>query len=81
VARGHETASQQGSRRASDHVVDDGSGQYLTPTMGYTFQHTSQQPQGWEGQSSAGGEETGGYYGESPFYYPDYDTGGGGSAR
>lgn len=70
VARGHESASQQGSRRASDHVFGD-TPTYMNPYSGMY--------QGWDGQGSSGAEEMG--YEESSPYYDYYDTSGASSSR
>lgn len=64
VAKGHESASQQGSRRTSDHRAEDNQ-QFLSPNTATFAQFT-----GYDGPESTGDDSR--YY-DDPSYYYDYE--------
>jgi hypothetical protein len=66
VARGHASASQQGSRRASDHRVNNAQ-HYITPYSGDTYGQVAS----FDGRDSSGDDAI--YYDESPYVY-DYEN-------
>jgi hypothetical protein len=66
VARGHESASQQGSRRASDQQRSPGAQHYMNP-----FSDGYGQVASFDGRDSSGDDAI--VYEESPYFY-DYET-------
>lgn len=70
VAKGHESASQLGSRQTSDHRIEENQHFFSPNTSTFPAPITSPQLGGYDSRDSIGDDSR--YYDETPYYY-DYD--------